>query len=98
MLANSHNFLFQKRNGFFPSQDDTVALELHHKALRHTSDLMKDPTKHQSDEIVAAVISLMIHHVSSLWYSGGALLTSHRHCSAILAAETGKSTATRLPE
>jgi hypothetical protein len=80
MLANSQNFLFQKRNGYFPSQDDAIALKLHHKALRHTSDLMKNPAKHQSDEIVAAVISLMIHHVSSLWPSVGGLLTCFRHC------------------
>ncbi|CAA9962937.1 hypothetical protein PTMSG1_06305 [Pyrenophora teres f. maculata] len=62
MLANSQNFLFQKRNGYFPSQDDAVALKHHHKALRHTTLMMKDPAKHKSDEVICGVVSFMIHN------------------------------------
>jgi hypothetical protein len=65
MLANSQNFLSQKINGIFPSQDDALALKHHLKALRHASDTMKDPSKHTSDETVAAVTSFMCHHVST---------------------------------
>jgi hypothetical protein len=66
MLANSQNFLFEKRHGYFPSQDDAVALKHHQKALNHTTQMMKDPKMHQSDELIASVISFMIHQVSSL--------------------------------
>ncbi|RMZ68228.1 tachykinin family [Pyrenophora seminiperda CCB06] len=62
MLANSQNFLFQKRHGYFPSQDDAVALKHHHKALRHTTSIMKDPTKYKSDEVICGVVSFMIHN------------------------------------
>ncbi|KAL1799052.1 hypothetical protein ACET3X_003089 [Alternaria dauci] len=61
MLSNSHNFLSQKRNGYYPSQDDAIALGYHNKALRHTAQMMRDPTKRLSDEIICAVVSLMIH-------------------------------------
>jgi hypothetical protein len=63
MLANSQNFIFQKLNGFFPSQDDALALTHHHKALRHASEMMKIPQKHSSDEAIGAVVSFMCHHV-----------------------------------
>ncbi|ENI07978.1 hypothetical protein COCC4DRAFT_20880 [Bipolaris maydis ATCC 48331] len=61
MLANSQNFLFEKRHGYFPSQDDAVALRHHHKALRHTTEMMKDPKMHQSDELIGSMVSFMIH-------------------------------------
>ncbi|KAJ5060819.1 hypothetical protein J3E74DRAFT_450616 [Bipolaris maydis] len=64
MLANSQNFLFEKRHGYFPSQDDAVALRHHHKALRHTTEMMKDPKMHQSDELIGSMVSFMIHQIS----------------------------------
>jgi hypothetical protein len=67
MLSNSQNFLFQKRNGYFPSQDDAIALRYHNKALRHTAQMMNDPKKRTSDEVIGAVASFMIHFVSSLY-------------------------------
>jgi hypothetical protein len=64
MLANSQNFIFQKLNGFFPSQDDSLALTYHYKALRRAGEMMKEPQTHNSEAIIGAVISFMIHHVS----------------------------------
>ncbi|KAF1829240.1 hypothetical protein BDW02DRAFT_536696 [Decorospora gaudefroyi] len=71
MLANSHNFLFQKRNGYFPLQDDALALKHHHKALRYTSELLKDPAQHLSDRALGAVVSFMIHHTFLANFSSG---------------------------
>lgn len=64
MLSNSQNFLFQRRNGYYPSQDDAIALKYHNKALRHTTQMMNDPAKRTSDEAIGAVVSFMIHFVS----------------------------------
>ncbi|CAN9130044.1 unnamed protein product [Alternaria alternata] len=61
MLSNSQNFLFQKRNGYYPSQDDAIALRYHNKALGHTAQMMNDPSKRLSDEVIGAVVSFMIH-------------------------------------
>jgi hypothetical protein len=79
MLANSQNFIFQKMNGYFPSQDDALALMHHHKALRYASEMMKIPQNHNSDEAVAAVISFMCHQVSSSLYVLDSSLTPIRH-------------------
>ncbi|KAF1847854.1 uncharacterized protein K460DRAFT_384132 [Cucurbitaria berberidis CBS 394.84] len=74
VLSNSQNFQLQKLNGFFPSQDDGLALTHHHKALRHASEMMKDPAKHKSDEVIGTVASFMCHHAllgnftSDDWY------------------------------
>jgi hypothetical protein len=65
MLANSQNFIFQNLNGYFPSQDDALALVHHHKALRNGSELMKDSKMHNSDETLGAITSFMCHHVST---------------------------------
>lgn len=64
MLANSQNYIFQKLHGYYPSQDDALALTHHHKALRKASEMMKDPKTLNSDAFVAAVASFMCHHVS----------------------------------
>jgi hypothetical protein len=64
MLANSQNYIFQKQNGFYPSQDDALALTHHHKALRQTSEMMKNAQTLNTDDTVAAVASFMCHHVS----------------------------------
>jgi hypothetical protein len=64
MLANSQNFIFHKLNGFFPSQDDALALTHYHKALRNASEMMKVPESHNSDETLGAVTSFMCHQVS----------------------------------
>ncbi|KAG9193184.1 hypothetical protein G6011_03219 [Alternaria panax] len=71
MLSNSQNFLFQRRNGYYPSQDDAIALKYHNKALRHTTQMMNDPTKRLSDEVIGAVVSFMIHFVSWFKYHNG---------------------------
>jgi hypothetical protein len=52
-----------KRNGYFPSQDDHVALTHRQKAYRCTIEIMKDPSKHKSDEMIGAVVSMMSHLV-----------------------------------
>jgi hypothetical protein len=64
MLANSQNFIFQKLNGYFPSQDDALALTHHHKALRQVCEMLKIPHNHNSDEAIGAVVSFMCHQVS----------------------------------
>ena len=66
MLANSQNYIFQKLNGFFPSQDDALALTHHHKALRQAGEMMKNSKTLNSDDTIAAVASFMCHHVSLL--------------------------------
>lgn len=71
VLSNSQNFLFQQQNGFFPSQDDGIALTHHHKALRHASEMMKDASKHKSDEIIGTVASFMCHHALLGNFAGG---------------------------
>jgi hypothetical protein len=71
MLSNSQNFLFQRHNGYYPSQDDAIALKHHNKALRHTAQMMNDPNKRTSDEVIGAVASFMIHFVSSLYRDDG---------------------------
>ncbi|KAI4942193.1 hypothetical protein J4E91_010167 [Alternaria rosae] len=71
MLSNSQNFLFQRRNGYYPSQDDAIALKYHNKALRHTTQMMNDPAKRTSDEAIGAVVSFMIHFVSRLCEDNG---------------------------
>lgn len=63
MLANSQNYIFQKLNGFYPSQDDSLALTHHHKALRQATEMMKDSQKFKSDDAVATIVSFMCHHV-----------------------------------
>jgi hypothetical protein len=65
MLANSQNFIFMKKNGFFPSQDDNLALTHHHKALRQAGQMMKDATMHKSDEALGMVASFLCHHVGA---------------------------------
>jgi len=64
MLANSQNYIFQKQYGFYPSQDDALALTYHHKALRQASDMMQNAQTLSTDDTVAAVVSFMCHHVS----------------------------------
>ncbi|CAO2647075.1 Nn.00g079970.m01.CDS01 [Neocucurbitaria sp. VM-36] len=71
VLSNSQNFIFQKHNGFYPSQDDALALTHHHKALRHASEMMKDPVKLKSDETIGAVASFMCHHSMLGNFAGG---------------------------
>jgi hypothetical protein len=66
MLANSQNYIFQKLHGYYPSQDDALALTHHHKALKNASEMMKDPKMLNSDASVAAVASFMCHHVRPL--------------------------------
>jgi hypothetical protein len=83
MLANSQNFIFQKINGYYPSQDDALALTHHHKALRQTHEMMKDPLKHKSDETLGAVVSFMCHHVGQQLQEACTLLTRSRHCLVI---------------
>ncbi|KAJ4377202.1 hypothetical protein N0V83_000025 [Neocucurbitaria cava] len=74
VLSNSQNFIYQKHNGFYASQDDAVALKHHHKALRYAGEMVKDPVKLKSDETIGAVASFMCHHsllgnfVSDDWY------------------------------
>lgn len=63
-LANSANFLFQKTRGYFPSQDNAVALTHHHKALHAATELMKDPDKRMSIEALGTIESFICHHVS----------------------------------
>ncbi|KAH8640883.1 hypothetical protein IG631_03824 [Alternaria alternata] len=97
MLSNSQNFLFQKRNGYYPSQDDAIALRYHNKALGHTAQMMNDPSKRLSDEVIGAVVSFMIHFVGNMYYNGSgeadisqALMGNftgddwHKHSSALV--------------
>lgn len=72
MLANAQNFLSQKQNGFFPSQDDPVALSHHNKALRMASEMLMDPKRQNRDEVLATIAAFMCHYV------GDAII----HCSA----------------
>jgi hypothetical protein len=65
MLANSQNYVFQKLNGFYPSQDDALALTYHHKALRQ-ANAMKNAQTLNTDDTIAAVVSFMCHHVGPL--------------------------------
>ncbi|CAG5158171.1 uncharacterized protein ALTATR162_LOCUS5020 [Alternaria atra] len=81
VLSNSQNFLFQKLNGFFPSQDDALALTHRHKALRAASEMMKDPTKHKSDEIIGTVASFMCHHALLGTFADGHW---HKHRNALV--------------
>ncbi|KAF2024131.1 hypothetical protein EK21DRAFT_79413 [Setomelanomma holmii] len=62
MLANSQNFIFQKQHGYFPSQDDPLALTYHHKALRRAGEMMKLPQTHNSEDAISVVVSFMCHH------------------------------------
>ncbi|KAH7413949.1 hypothetical protein DE146DRAFT_638973 [Phaeosphaeria sp. MPI-PUGE-AT-0046c] len=62
MLANTHNFIFQKLNGYFPPQNDLAALAHYHKALRSASEMMKLPHMHDSDETIGAIAFFMGHH------------------------------------
>jgi hypothetical protein len=66
MLANSQNFIFGQRNGYYPAQDDELALSHHHKALKAASEMMRDPAARNSDEAIGATVSFMCHHVSLL--------------------------------
>jgi hypothetical protein len=92
MLANSQNFIFQKLNGFFPSQDDALALTHYHKALREASKMMKAPHMHNSDEAIAAIVSFICHQVSPGLYLDKSILTHLRHCLAASEVESGPST------
>ena len=65
LLAESQNFIFQKRNGFFPLQDDVPALAHYHKALWHASKMMQAPDMRNSDEILGAIAFFIGHHVTS---------------------------------
>jgi hypothetical protein len=67
MLANSQNFIFGQRNGYYPSQDDALALSHHHKALRAAGEMMRDEGKRNSDETIGAAVSFMCHHVSLIF-------------------------------
>ncbi|CAG5158169.1 uncharacterized protein ALTATR162_LOCUS5019 [Alternaria atra] len=62
VLSNSQNFIFQKLNGSFPSRDDALALTHSYKALRAASEMMKDSSKHKSDDMIGTVASFMCHH------------------------------------
>jgi hypothetical protein len=64
MLANSQNYIFQKRNGYYPSRDDPLALMHHYKALKQATEMMKNPQTFKSDGTVGAVASFMCHDVS----------------------------------
>jgi hypothetical protein len=66
MLANSQNFIFQKTNGYFPSQDDAIALTHHHEALRLAGEMMRRPGWHGTDEAIGTILSFMAHQVSIL--------------------------------
>jgi hypothetical protein len=66
MLANSQNFVFQKINGYFPSQDDAIALTHHQEALRLAGEMMKRPGWHGTDEAIGIILSFMAHQVSIL--------------------------------
>ncbi|KAH7067953.1 hypothetical protein FB567DRAFT_541528 [Paraphoma chrysanthemicola] len=80
MLANSQNFMFQKKNGFFPTQDDSVALAYHHKALRRANEMMKKTQTHNSEATISAIVSFMCHHALHGSFSGGEW---HKHCGAL---------------
>jgi hypothetical protein len=92
MLANSQNFIFQKLNGYFPSQDEGLALTHHHKALRHARELMKNPQMHNSDETIGAIISLLCHQASITLRLNESLLTHLRHCLQASGEANGSST------
>ncbi|KAL1793790.1 hypothetical protein ACET3X_008772 [Alternaria dauci] len=81
VLANSHNFLFQKLHGFFPSADDYVALAHRQRAYRCTSEMIKDPTKHKSDEMIGAVAAMM-SHLALLGSFGDGNWEKHRNAFA----------------
>jgi hypothetical protein len=66
MLANSQNFIFQNINGYFPSQDDAIALTHHHEALRLAGEMMRRPGWHGTDEAIGTILSFMAHQVSIL--------------------------------
>lgn len=76
VLANSQNFAFRKMHGYFPLQNDGVALIHHQKALRLTREILSDSTKHTSDEAVAAIVSFTCHHVSIVSISNDYCLQS----------------------
>jgi hypothetical protein len=67
MLANSQNFVFQKMNGYFPSQDHALALTHHHEALWLAGEMMKRPDWHGTDEIIGTVLSFLAHQVEVLF-------------------------------
>jgi hypothetical protein len=92
MLANSQNFIFQKLNGYFPSQDDALALTHHHKALRQANKLMKAPHTHNSDEAIGAVVSFMCHQVSLQTYLDRSALMRSRHCLGVSKVVNGRNT------
>ncbi|UPX19979.1 uncharacterized protein EKO05_0010227 [Ascochyta rabiei] len=71
LLANSQNFLFQKTNGRFPSQDNALALVHHHKALRLARELMSDSSKYTSNEAVGVIVSFTCHHALLGSFAGG---------------------------
>ncbi|KAF2826610.1 hypothetical protein CC86DRAFT_349539 [Ophiobolus disseminans] len=81
MLANSQNYIFQKRNGYYPSQDDALALTHHHKALRQAGELMKNAQTLNTDQAVAAVVSFMCHHALHGSFAGGEF---HKHRNALI--------------
>jgi hypothetical protein len=92
MLANSQNFICQKQNGFYPSQDEGLALTHHHKALRQASDLMKTPGMHNSDEVIGAISSLICHQVSFSCAPNESILTHLRHSLEVSGEASGPST------
>jgi hypothetical protein len=92
MLANSQNFIFQKLNGFFPTQDHGLALVHYHKALRHASEIMKDLQTWNNEEVIVAAGSFMCHHVSYINpIKMVPSLTHLRPCSAAFQEMTGTS-------
>ncbi|OAL02356.1 hypothetical protein IQ06DRAFT_270754 [Phaeosphaeriaceae sp. SRC1lsM3a] len=80
VLSNSRLFLFQKLNGFLPSQDDAVALTYHHKALQATREMVKDQSKHKSDEVLGSITGFMCHLAILGNFSGG---DWYKHRSAL---------------
>ncbi|KAI8933326.1 hypothetical protein NX059_009950 [Plenodomus lindquistii] len=78
VLANSQNYMFQMIHGYFPSQDDHVALTHRHHALMHANEMMKDASKHKSDEMIGTVATFMCH-LALLGSFGDGDWTKHRN-------------------
>ncbi|KAF9691459.1 hypothetical protein EKO04_010905 [Ascochyta lentis] len=71
ILANSQNFIFQRKYGYFPSQDNALALVHHQKALRLARELMSDVSKHTSNEALSVIVSFTCHHALLGNFAGG---------------------------
>jgi hypothetical protein len=63
VLANSRLYMLKELTGAHVHQDDALSLSHHNSAVRLVGEKMKDPQKHDSDELLGSIASFMCHHV-----------------------------------